>query len=305
MMIDKYTLYERSVQSPAQHVEWLRAAYQDLFSAAPRHLREDFCGTFWLCAEWIKADPSHSAVGLDLDPEPLAYGRQAHLRNLTPAQKRRLQILQQNVLTVTKPKADLIIAGNFSFCIFKERQILVDYFRKCLASLSPSPGGALVLEIAGGPGMIAPMRERKTVKLGSRKFTYIWDQKSFDPITHNASYSIHFESKPKTGKGSFVMRDAFTYDWRLWSITELRDALSEAGFQETAVYWETEHKGEGTGEYVRSEHGDNAYAWIAYVAGIRRDEHAKSGLSPEHVAGPATHRDSRKNWPISKKIKGN
>jgi hypothetical protein len=65
------------------------------------------------------------------------------------------------------------------------------------------------------------------------------------------------------------MKDAFTYDWRLWTIPELRDAMLEAGFSDVAVFWETEHRGEGTGEYVRMEHGDNAYAWVAYVAGLR------------------------------------
>ena len=65
------------------------------------------------------------------------------------------------------------------------------------------------------------------------------------------------------------MHDTFTYDWRLWTIPEVREAMREAGFDQTAVYWETEHKGEGTGEYVRSEHGDNAYAWVAYIVGVK------------------------------------
>ena len=43
------------------------------------------------------------------------------------------------------------------------------------------------------------------------------------------------------------------------------EKLADAGFKSSAVYWETEHKGEGTGEYIRSETGDNAYSWIAYV----------------------------------------
>ena len=112
--------------------------------------------------------------------------------------------------------------------------------------------------------MIAPMRERKTIDGGRLgKVTYTWHQKSFDPITHDASYGIHF--KFKDGK---VMKDAFTYDWRLWTIPEVRDAMKEAGFPESCVYWETEHKGEGTGEYIRMENGDNAYAWVAYIVGM-------------------------------------
>jgi len=37
------------------------------------------------------------------------------------------------------------------------------------------------------------------------------------------------------------------------------------------VYWETEHKGVGTGEFVRTEHGDNAHAWISYIVGIKNN----------------------------------
>ena len=65
------------------------------------------------------------------------------------------------------------------------------------------------------------------------------------------------------------MKNAFVYDWRLWSIPETRDAMKEAGFSDTAVYWETEHKGVATGEYVQMEKGDNSYSWIAYIVGIR------------------------------------
>ena len=61
------------------------------------------------------------------------------------------------------------------------------------------------------------------------------------------------------------MMEAFHYHWRLWTIPEVRDALKEAGFDFTCVYWETEHKGKGTGEFIRTETGDNAYSWIAYV----------------------------------------
>ena len=123
----------------------------------------------------------------------------------------------------------------------------------------------MILDLAGGPGMTEKTKDRKRVsdsKLG--RFVYYWDQKSFDPITRNAHYGIHF----KFSDGS-LMQDAFTYDWRMWTIPELRDALAEAGFPRSCVYWETEHKGEGTGEYVRTEKGDNAHAWVAYIVGMK------------------------------------
>jgi hypothetical protein len=49
----------------------------------------------------------------------------------------------------------------------------------------------------------------------------------------------------------------------------VRDALREAGFSKTVVYWEKSEQGEGTGDYVRMEEGDNAYSWVAYVVGVK------------------------------------
>ena len=72
-----------------------------------------------------------------------------------------------------------------------------------------------------------PRQDRK--RLGG--CTYVWDQVSFDPISHQTDCRIHFEFPD----GS-VRRNAFTYDWRLWSIPELHDALTEAGFTTIDVH---------------------------------------------------------------------
>lgn len=261
--IDKYDLYEASVQSPETHTKWFLSVYKDEFGKFPRHLREDFCGTYRICCEWVSRNRQNTALGLDLDPEPLAYGKRKHFSQLSAEQKKRITIERQDVLVPTSQKSDLIVACNFSFCIFKDRATLLRYFRACLRSLRKD--GMLMLELAGGPGMIEPTRERKTVQdARGRKFTYVWDQKSFDPIHRNGHYAIHF----RLWDGSWV-KDAFTYDWRLWTIPEIREALAEAGFGRTVVYWETEHQGRGTGEFAPTETGDNAYSWIAYIAGFK------------------------------------
>ena len=260
---NKYALYERSVQSPDFHAEWFVGMYKDLRGKYPRQMREDFCGTFKLSCEWVKRNRQNTALGVDLDPEPLAYGRKHHLSELTAEQLGRIRVVNDNVLSIATPKVDVVLACNFSFCIFKERATLIRYLRACLRSLRKD--GVAILDLAGGPGMIEPMRERKKIKdpkLG--KFTYTWHQKSFDPITHGAQYAIHFTLQDGT-----QMQDAFIYDWRLWTIPEIRDAMAEAGFSKSVVYWETEHQGEGTGEYIASENGDNAYAWVAYIVGIK------------------------------------
>lgn len=259
----RYRLYEASVQTPEIHVEFFQKIFRDLRKGFASRLREDFCGTFRISIEWVKRNRRNEAVGLDLDPEPLRYGLRNHLGELKPKQRSRLKVLQQDVL---KPKRsapfDLIAACNFSFFIFKERKTLLRYFKAARRALSPK--GVFILELAGGPGMVRTCKERKTVKTKAEKFTYIWDQKAFDPIRSEAHYAIHFELSNGT-----VLKDCFTYDWRIWNIREVQDALAEAGFKRSVVYWETAHKGAGTGEYALAESGDNAYAWIAYVVGLR------------------------------------
>ena len=258
---NKYALYEKAVQSPKRHIEWFVSVYRELNGKYARHLREDFCGTFRLCCEWVKRNKRNTAVGIDLDSTPLAYGKRTHYGALTSDQKTRTRWLRKDVRTVTTPKADVIIACNFSFCIFKQRKTLLEYLRCTKRSLNPD--GIVILEIAGGPGMIEETRERKRIyRDGKVNYTYVWDQQSFNPIDRNAHYAIHFNFPD--GR---EIRNAFEYDWRMWTIPELRDVLVDAGFKKTYVYWETEYKGEGTGEFARVEEGDNAYAWIAYVVG--------------------------------------
>jgi len=263
MSRSKFELYEKSVQSPETHVTWFDQVFRDLRGRPAVTLREDFCGTFSIAATWVGLRPQNRALALDLDRPTLEYGRKLHSKKLKPAEYRRIDARCKDVMSVTRPGSDLIVACNFSFYIFKQRQQLIQYFKAARASLSRD--GLLVLEMAGGPGMIEPIRERKVIKKGGKwDFTYIWDQKSFDPITHDAQYAIHFNLADGT-----QIRDAFTYDWRLWTIPEIQDALRDAGFGEVRVYWETEHGAEGTGEYVEAKTADNAWAWIAYVVAGR------------------------------------
>ena len=260
----KYDLYENSVQTPVLHVQMFSTMFQEIRKTPAKQLREDFCGTFLLSCHWVRQNPKNTALCLDIDPEPLEYGKKKHWARLTDDQKQRINLGQANVLKSTRIKNDLIVGCNFSFFVFKERELLLQYFKSALKSLNSK--GLLILEMAGGPGMITtPSKEQRTIyRTPKEKFVYVWEQKSFDPIDRTARYAIHFKLQNGT-----VLKNAFTYDWRLWTIPEIRDAMKEAGFKDTCVYWETSHQGEGTGEYARIEQGDNAFAWIAYVIGIK------------------------------------
>ena len=93
------------------------------------------------------------------------------------------------------------------------------------------------------------MQEKRPINNG--RFTYVWDQHSYDPITGSAVCKIHFHF-PDGSK----IRDAFTYHWRLWTLPELRELLAEAGFARSTVYWEgtDEETGEGDGDFQPREH---------------------------------------------------
>ena len=260
----KYALYERSVQSPDYHAEWFVGIYKDLRGCYPQSMREDFCGTFALSCEWVKRNRRNTALGVDLDPEPLDYGRKTHLTKLTAEQRKRIKILNDNVLSITSPKVDVVLACNFSYCIFKDRVTLVRYPRGCLRlarqgrSRHPGP------RRWPGHGSHPCGSEEDGLFPRDRQVRL-----HLAPKILRSDHARRVLRHPLQAAGRHSGIDnAFTYDWRLWTIPEVKDAMVEAGFKDVAVFWETEHEGEGTGEYVRSEHGDNAYAWVAYIAGL-------------------------------------
>ena len=96
-------------------------------------------------------------------------------------------------------------------------------------------------------------------------FVYEWDQTSFNPIDHHITCSIHF--RLPRGK---VMRHAFRYDWRMWSVPEIRDALADAGFRASEVYIEgwDDAKGESDEKLHLRKRFENQESWLAYVVGL-------------------------------------
>lgn len=253
---DKYKLYLDSVQSPEGDVVFLRRVYRELRKKDPKIMREDFCGTFALSCEWVKLNPKNEAFGVDLDPEPLEYGKNHYLSALKPEQQKRVHLLEQNVLKPGLPKTDLVIAMNFSYFIFKTRELMREYFANAYKHLRED--GVFILDLFGG-SLCYDENEEKTAHRG---FTYYWDQENFDPVTNRAKFYIHFKLK-----GGKKAEKVFTYDWRLWSIPELREILQEAGFKKTHIYWEgTTRDGGGDGKFRRTEKGESCQSWIAYIA---------------------------------------
>jgi SAM-dependent methyltransferase len=230
--------------------------YKDLRGHRPRVLREDFCAAFAICCDWVKMHRENRAVGIDLDAEPLRYGRENYLAKLKPDQQKRVRTLQASVLTVDAPKCDVICAMNFSYFLFKSRLLLRQYFMRARRGLKR--GGLLITDCFGGPACMEPNEER--TRFGS--FDYYWEQMGFNQVTNEAMFYIHFKRK-----GEAKRKRVFEYDWRMWTIPEIREAMMEAGFRRTHVYWEgSTRSGLGNGIFSPSEKGEeDVDAWVAYI----------------------------------------
>lgn len=262
---DKYVLYQKSVQEPAHEIPFFEQAYKDAFGRKkPVHLREDFCGTFAVCCEWVKSSPKRTALGVDLDPEPLDWGKANNLAKLTDAQQKRVRIVEQDVRKKNRPQADILAAQNFSFWLFKTREEVIEYFKIARSNLAAK--GIMIMDMMGGGECYEEgHKDKRTIEKGKNGFKYIWHQESFNPINHDAKFTISFKFKDKSR-----WDDAFVYEWRFWSIPEVREMLAEAGFSASHVYWEKfDENDEETGEWAKAEDADSDPSWVCYVVAVK------------------------------------
>lgn len=250
-----YVAYEQAVQDPESEVRFVSKTFRNLRGREAIALREDFCGSAAFSAQWVKSQSDRYAYGVDLDPEPLSYARETHLAKLPGATAERLELVHADVRDYQSPPVDVAVAYNFSYWVFKKREDMLRYFKQVRASLADD--GLFFLDIMGGS---EASLEDETVT-HHEDFIYYWRHDRFNAVTHEIECSIGFDFPD----GS-CLPNAFRYDWRLWSIPELRDLLMEAGFSSLRVYWEDEDEdGEGTGEFSEIEDADNDGVWWAYL----------------------------------------
>lgn len=256
---DKYYYYHESVQSADNDVQFFTKTYKELKGKEARSYREDFCGTHALSCEWVKLNPKNTAVGIDLDPEPIKYGQENYFSELKKEEQDRIEIIEANVLKPGISKTDIVSASNFSYFIFKDRKTLKEYFQNAYNNCKDD--GIFIVDCFGGP----KCQEENEEETEHDDFSYFWDQDSFDPVTNYALFHIHFQPD-----GYDKVERCFTYDWRMWSIPEIRDVMQEVGFSKVHVYWEqSDEDGDGNGEFERVEVGEECEAWIAYIVGER------------------------------------
>ncbi len=236
--MDRFECYELCVQSPRFVVPFLRAVH----GGEPVVLREDFCGTAAISRRWVedgkRAGQKWRAVGVDVDAEVI---ERARAENERAGMGEEIRLVRGDVLEVTDSDGcDVMFVGNFSIGYIHQRVALVRYLRASRVRLARGNagfgGGVFVCDLYDGPGAfkegsitrVHPGRSREMVR-------YTWEHREADALTGMVVNAIHFQVEVD---GEVVARypDAFAYEWRLWSIREMREAMREAGFASTEVY---------------------------------------------------------------------
>ena len=253
---DRHRLYELSVQNVEGEFEFVDETYEKLRGRKAHSLREDFCGTAAMACEWVRCRADNHAVAVDLDGEVLDWGRRHNVGALNEEQAGRVDLVQENVLTVQIPPVDVILAMNFSYMIFKIRDSLRDYFTKAREGLAED--GVLFLDVFGGYEAYKTMKERTK----HDDFTYIWEQASYNPVNSHMVCHIHFAFPDKS-----KLKRAFTYEWRLWTLPELQELLTEAGFSKVTVYWQGwDEDDEPDGDFQPATEADADPGWVCFIS---------------------------------------
>jgi SAM-dependent methyltransferase len=215
--VDRYDLYEHTVQSPTLAAAMLRAIH----GGRPEILGEDFAGSGAVSRAWAQR-PGATAVAVDRDAEALARAAAPGVRTICA-----------DVREAVDP-ADVIFCGNFSIGYLHTRPELMDYLRHVRSRLRP--GGAFVCDTYGGESaFLTGHVDRDHPGPDGRRIRYTWEQREADALTGMVTDALHF----RVFKGrdlELELRDAFIYHWRLWGVPELRDAMLEAGFARAEVY---------------------------------------------------------------------
>lgn len=253
---DPHELYQLAVQSPGIDAAFLAKLFKKLRSREARHVREDFCGTAYFISAWLRRNKENTGEGYDIDASTIQWGTEHNFEGLGDWSQR-AKLFVEDVRKPSEQAPDVRFAPNFSWMIFTERNVLLDYFKRVRADLAE--GGLFVFDIYGGWEAAEEMEEKRKIDAG---FTYVWQQKEYHPATGYYHCAIHFRFKD----GS-ELRDVYDYRWRLWSLPEVVDILKDAGFSQVDSYWEGTDADEvsGNGIFKRDARGENCPAWVTYV----------------------------------------
>ncbi len=259
----KLDLYRLAVQWPAAEAHFLLNTYAHYHRGGwPIWFKEDFAGTAALAAAWTQLDEDQRAIAVDAHG-PTVRRAQRVYRDID-----RLKIIHGDVLDVRSPKVDIIAALNFSTFIYHDSAAMLRYMRHARASLRD--GGLLILDVFGGPGAMRTGVQARDIRPSEDEsvepFEYQWEQRSYDAVSGRIDCRIHFRLADGT-----LRRDAFRYDWRLWTLPQLSELLAGAGYASVQVWCDgyDASQGAGDGDYRPVQSMPQREDWVAYVVAVR------------------------------------
>lgn len=250
----KHRLYELAVTNPLAMAGFLAAVH----GKKPETIREDFCGTAALARGWLQLAnelnlPGSSQIGAHAGAVGVDNDRSV-LKQIPKTDG--FRAIASDVMKC-REKTDVIAATNFPVCYFHERGDLIKYLKHVRSCLNPR--AVFACDLFGGKDAFTPGTTRIKIPTGpttasvkqtkqkgrrekslKRFFWYEWHQLECHSLTGQVCCEINFELPAgsvfnDTRKAKRIER-AFTYEWRLWSIPEMRDAMYEAGFRTVEVY---------------------------------------------------------------------
>lgn len=150
--------YQQSVQCAEAEIDFVDSAFLALRGRNAQRLREDFFGTAQVACEWVRRRPRNTALAVDIDPKVLDWGWRHNVNRLLREARSRVKLINADVMKVRTEPVDLVLAMNFSYWFFKQRETLRRYFRRVRASLGAE--GLFFLDAYGGYDAFRIMRER-------------------------------------------------------------------------------------------------------------------------------------------------
>lgn len=196
---------------------------------------------------------------MDIDRSTLVWGKENNFNSFEGTEKR-FKLLCKNVLDIEENIAksdspDVICAYNFALFFFETRKDLIKYLKIVYNNLKRD--GIFIFDVLGGESI---QQDGKSTKKLSGDVIYEFSHTGIDPITNFLNIDITFKFKD----GS-KLKSCFTYKWRIWSITDLREAVEEAGFKRTTVWFPQQDDDDADVHYEPTSTAEQRDSWNCYV----------------------------------------
>ena len=128
-------LYEESVQCPEFEVSFIKKLFKKYFNTKCISLREDFCASALISSEWVKDNKNNTSISVDLDKRMISAAKKTAQNRLDNEQRSRMKIRYGDSSKYKGDIVDCILATNFSYFVFKDRQKLIKYFSNAYSQL--------------------------------------------------------------------------------------------------------------------------------------------------------------------------